>query len=48
MKTAVNTSILSVGRLSLLLTILGSFFGVPILAVLGTPSNIFRGLRSFI
>ena len=41
MKTAVNTSILSVGGLSLLLTILGSFFGVPILAVLGTPSNIF-------
>ena len=42
MKTAVNTSFLSVGGLSVLLAAAGSFCGAPILSLLGTPDNIFK------
>lgn len=41
MKTAVNTSFVSVFALSVLLTVAGSFCGGPILSALGTPDNIF-------
>lgn len=41
MKTAVNTSFLSVGGLSVVLAVAGSFCGTPILSLLDTPGNIF-------
>lgn len=42
MKTAVNTSFISVGGLSLVLAALGSFLGRPLLSLLNTPGNIFE------
>lgn len=41
MKTAVTTSLIAVGGLSLLLTALGLLFSVPMMRALNTPANIF-------
>lgn len=43
MKTAISTSLISVSITSILLTVLGFIFCIPLLTLLGTPANIFDG-----
>ena len=42
MKTAISTSIISVGFLSVILTVLGMVFSKPLMELLQTPSEIFK------
>lgn len=48
LRTAVFTSLISVGVLSVLLTLIGALFSADLLRLLGTPENVFGDARAYL
>ena len=48
LRTAVFTSLISVGVLSVLLTLIGALFSAELLRLLGTPENVFGDARAYL
>lgn len=48
LRTAVFTSLISVGVLSVLLTLIGAIFSADLLRLLGTPENVFGDARAYL
>ncbi|MCM1463293.1 MAG: MATE family efflux transporter [Bacteroides sp.] len=48
LKTAVFTSLVSIGVLSVILTLIGALFSADLLRLLGTPENVFGDARAYL
>lgn len=48
LRTAVFTSLISIGVLSILLTLIGALFSADLLRLLGTPENVFGDARAYL
>lgn len=48
LRTAVFTSLISIGALSVILTLVGALFSADLLRLLGTPENVFGDARAYL